>query len=289
MKMHKPTREGLMPSGRHRSGFLEELYAAYNRPEFIHPDPLEFLHRYSEAFDREIVGIIASSLAYGRVEQILKGVSSILEVMGPSPAQFLSTASRSSLTRMFSSFKHRFTNGEELVDFLMAIRAVVDSHGSLQNSFIERYDPGAPDVTRPLESFVAEIRDHLRKRENSLLPCPERKSACKRLHLFLRWMVRSDAVDPGGWHEVSPSKLIVPLDVHMHRICLALGMTKRKQADLRAALEATESFRRILPDDPVRYDFVLTRTGIRNDINLKEVMGYAAMPSENEFHRRRSA
>jgi uncharacterized protein (TIGR02757 family) len=280
MNVHEPGRKVVVPPDRHREGVFEELYATYNRPEFIHPDPLEFLLRYGEISDREIVGMVASSLAYGRVEQILKGISTVLEGMGPSPALFLAGASRGSLTEMFSSFKHRFTTGEELVDFLMAIKAVVDSHGSLQNCFLQQYDAGDPDVIRPLGQFVAEIKGHLRKRETSLLPCPEKKSACKRLHLFLRWMVRSDAVDPGGWDEVSPAKLIVPLDVHMHRISQALGMTKRKQADLRAALEVTESFRRTVPEDPVRYDFVLTRTGIRNDISLEDVKGYSAKPSD---------
>ena len=114
-------------------------------------------------------------------------------------------------------------------------------------------------------------------KENSLLPCPEKGSACKRFHLFLRWMVRNDAVDPGGWDGISASKLIVPLDVHMHRICMRLGLTSRAQADLKTALEVTGRFRAIVPEDPVRYDFALTRIGIRNDIDLAEIMEYKHM------------
>jgi uncharacterized protein (TIGR02757 family) len=257
-----------------KGSLLENLYTAYNRPEFIHPDPLEFLQLYSETVDREIVGFIASSLAYGRVAQILKSVSCILHKMVPSPAKFLEGASRVSLEREFSCFKHRFTTNEEIVDFLMAIQKVIKVYGSLRSCFLMRYDPNDQDITRSLELFVQEIKVHLRIRENSLLPCPEKGSACKRLHLFLRWMVRSDAVDPGGWDGISPAKLIVPLDVHMHRICMALGMTSRKQADLNTALEITQGFRSFIPEDPVKYDFALTRIGIRNDIDLKKIMEY---------------
>ncbi|MGD0822147.1 MAG: TIGR02757 family protein [Desulfomonilia bacterium] len=261
----------------HTARFLEELYTTYNRPEFIHPDPLEFLEGYPDIADREIVGIIASSLAYGRVAQILKSISCILEKMGPSPRQFLEDVSRETLKALFPGFKHRFTTGEELVDFLMAIRDVIQTHGSLYQCFMMRYDPDDPDVVTCLESFVHRIKACLSTKENSLLPCPEKGSACKRFHLFLRWMVRNDAVDPGGWDGISASKLIVPLDVHMHRICMKLGLTSRAQADLKTALEVTGRFRAIVPEDPVRYDFALTRTGIRNDINLAEIMKYTYM------------
>jgi uncharacterized protein (TIGR02757 family) len=257
-----------------KGSLLEKLYTAYNRPEFIHPDPLEFLQPYTETSDREIVGLIASSLAYGRVAQILKSVSCILDKMVPSPSKFLEGTSRVSLEREFTCFKHRFTTGEEVADFLIAIQKVIKIYGSLHHCFLMHYDPQDHDITRSLESFVQEIKAHLSVRENSLLPCPEKKSACKRLHLFMRWMVRSDAVDPGGWADISPAKLVVPLDVHMHRICTALGMTSRKPADLKGALEITQGFRAFVPDDPVKYDFALTRIGIRNDVDLTEILEY---------------
>jgi len=261
----------------HTLEFLEELYATYNRPEFIHPDPLEFLEGYPDIADREIVGLIASSLAYGRVAQILKSISCVLNQLGPSPRQFLEDVSREDLNALFPGFKHRFTTGEELVDFLMAIKNVIKARGSLRRCFLMHYHHDAPDITGPLESFVYEVKSHVHMKENSLLPCPEKGSACKRFHLFLRWMVRNDAVDPGGWDGISASKLIVPLDVHMHRICMRLGLTSRAQADLKTAREVTGRFREIVPEDPVRYDFALTRTGIRNDIDLAEIMEYKYM------------
>lgn len=257
---------------------FNDLYDAYTRPELIHPDPLEFLHRYPNPQDREIAGIIASSLAYGRVAQILRSTQSILGAMSGSPYEFLMGATETSLKREYSGFRHRFTTAEEIVDFLSAIRKVIKGHGSLRECFLKYFDPSDDDITRSLEMFVKEIKARSMKKGNSLLPSPEKMSACKRLHLFLRWMVRKDAVDPGGWDEISPSKLIVPLDVHMHRICLAFDMTSRRQADLRTALEATKSFRAISPEDPVKYDFCLTRIGIRDDgISLKDLNRIAGM------------
>jgi uncharacterized protein (TIGR02757 family) len=251
-----------------RELLFEKLYATYNKPEFIHPDPLEFLHGYPLIADREIVGIIASSLAYGRVTQILRSVSSILKAMGSSPRDFIESASITTLSSSFSGFKHRFTTGEELIRFLLGIRKVVRDHGSLCQCFLKYHAHDEQDITGALQSFVEEIRSHMDAGYNSLLPCPEKKSACKRLHLFLRWMVRNDAVDMGGWTGISASKLLVPLDTHMHRIGLRLGMTSRRQADMKTALEITHAFKKIVPDDPVKYDFALTRLGIRADADL---------------------
>ncbi|MCU0576747.1 MAG: TIGR02757 family protein [Desulfobacterota bacterium] len=259
-----------------RKKFLEDIYSIYHRAEFIHPDPLEFLHRYERPGDREVVGFLASSLAYGRVAQILKSISMVLDEMGNFPRLFLEKASREELQKAFSGFKHRFTSDGELLDLLYALGKVISIHGSLYGCFMKGYDPGRPDISEALEAFVQELRLHMKKGDNSLLPCPARQSACKRLHLFLRWMVREDAVDPGGWKEVSPAKLIVPLDVHMHRIGRALGMTTRRQADLRTAVEITRGFRNIAPDDPVRYDFSLTRIGIRNDFDKRTAMNLRA-------------
>ncbi|MBW2637777.1 MAG: TIGR02757 family protein [Deltaproteobacteria bacterium] len=243
-------------------GALDSLYGKYNRRIFVHPDPLEFLYRYDDPFDREIVGLIASSLAYGRVAQILKSVSSVLERMSPSPSSYIERSSAKKIAVDFSGFKHRFTTGGELSEMLVGIKTVCENHGSLYACFKEGFESDSDTVIPALQKFTEELGDGFDCRQNSLLPQPERGSACKRLHLFLRWMVRSDEVDPGDWEGISPSKLVIPLDTHMHKISRIMGLTKRRQADMRTALEITESFKGILPHDPVRYDFALTRPGI---------------------------
>jgi uncharacterized protein (TIGR02757 family) len=258
-------------------GALDSLYEKYNRCIFVHPDPLEFLYRYDDPSDREIVGLIASSLAYGRVAQILKSVSSVLERMSPSPSSYIERSSAKKIVAGFSGFKHRFTTGGELSEMLVGIKTVHEKYGSLYACFKEGFENDSDTVIPALQKFTEELGDGFDCRQNSLLPQPERGSACKRLHLFLRWMVRSDEVDPGDWEGIPSSKLVVPLDTHMHRICRALGLTKRRQADMKTALEITESFKCIVPDDPVQYDFTLTRLGMWGDPDLELFLREAKM------------
>ncbi|MEA3471311.1 MAG: TIGR02757 family protein [Thermodesulfobacteriota bacterium] len=256
---------------------LDSLYEKYNRRAFVHPDPLEFLYRYDNPLDREIVGLIASSLAYGRVAQILKSVSSVTERMLPSPSSYIERASEKKIVAAFSGFKHRFTTGGELSEMLFGIKAVLEKYGSLYACFKRAFDGDSDTVMPALQKFTEELGDVSGCRQNSLLPEPERGSACKRLNLFLRWMVRSDEVDLGDWQDIPPSKLVVPLDTHMYKICRAMGLTKRRQADMRTALEITESFKRIVPHDPVRYDFTLTRLGMWGNSNLGLLLGEIGM------------
>jgi len=247
---------------------LEQLYHHYNSRQWVHPDPLEYLYDYPDLKDRETVGIIASSLAYGRVAQILKSVSSVLKELGPSPHAFLKSSSNRSLHKIFCDFKHRFSTGEEVALMLIGMKRVIRQYGSLGACFADKYRGGDETVLPGLTSFVYELNYPFEGRTNSLLPLPQKGSACKKLNLFLRWMVREDRVDPGGWHMVPPSKLIIPLDTHMHRASLLLNLTNRRNANMRTAIEITRAFRKLDPDDPIRYDFALTRLGIRKDEDL---------------------
>lgn len=242
---------------------LDMLYEAYDAPEWIPPDPLEVLSAYPDPRDREVVGLIASSLAYGRVRQILQSVRWILKRIGRSPYDFLSRATPQELSLLSAGFRHRFTGEDDLRDLLEGIRSVLRLYGSIQECFLSCFRPRDTNTLPALSGLVRALDGTSNGRPNSLLPLPEKGSACKRLHLYLRWMVRKDRVDPGGWSEIPASKLIVPLDTHMHRIGVTFGFTRRKAADLRTAMEITEGFRRIRPEDPVRYDFALTRLGIR--------------------------
>jgi uncharacterized protein (TIGR02757 family) len=250
-------------------GKLEALYHRYNQREFVQPDPLQFLYHYEGLCDREVAAFVASSLAYGRVAQILKSVSFVLERMVPSPSVFLKHACLEGIGKTFAGFRHRFTTAEKLCAMLVAIKEILERHGSLHVCFSAGLKDDDQTILPALCAFTRELIGKATGRLDHLVPSPVGGSACKRLNLFLRWMVRRDAVDPGGWENVPQSKLIVPVDTHMHRICLRLGLTTRKQANMATALEITEGFRALAPDDPVRYDFSLTRLGIRRDAGEK--------------------
>ncbi|MHC4777051.1 MAG: TIGR02757 family protein [Planctomycetota bacterium] len=241
---------------------LETVYRRCNRLKYLSPDPLELVLPFEDVHDREVAALIASALAYGRVGQIVKSVSAVLEKLGATPAKFLAGVSEKSLTRLCTGFKHRFADGEAVTSLLRGVQAVREVHGSMGEAFAKGVGEKDGTVIPALGALVCELRRLGADRAGHLLASPEKGGACKRLHLFLRWMVRKDSVDPGGWDFVQPSMLVVPLDTHMHRIGLYLGLTRRKSADSKTALEITDGFRRVSPRDPVRYDFALTRGGI---------------------------
>jgi uncharacterized protein (TIGR02757 family) len=246
---------------------LDALYRKYNRRRFVHPDPLEVVYRFDSPLDQEIVGLVAACLAYGRVAQILTSVNRALDALavgGSGPRRFLERASRQDIDQAFAGFKHRFTPGAELAALLWGVRTAVAEHGSLEGLFVAAPDTGDDTILPRLASFVERLRAYAGGDDScpSLLSSPNDGSACKRLNLYLRWMVRRDAVDPGPWTSVSPARLVVPLDTHMFRIAGGLGLTARRQADLKTAREITRAFARYSPQDPVKYDFALTRLGI---------------------------
>lgn len=251
---------------------LEALYAAYNRPEWVSPDPLECVLPFADPLDREIAALVASGLAYGRVNQIVRSVRLVLDRLGPSPRSALERSSRSQLERDFSSFRHRFTPGSDVAHLLWGARMLCLRHGGLESAFLSGDNPGGTYVST-LEAFLQELAQASGyPGKNSLVCRPSDGSACKRHWLFLKWMVRSDAVDPGGWNRCDPARLVIPLDTHMHRIGRVLGFTNRKAAGLKAALEVTRGFAALVPEDPARYDFCLTRFGIRNDLLLEDLL-----------------
>ncbi len=252
--------------------WLDGLYDRYNRREYVHPDPLEFVYCYDDPIDREVVALVAGALAYGRVAQILRSVSNALGRMGTEPGRFLARATADDLSDVFADFKHRFTTGDDLARMLVGAKQAIDEHGSLGACLCACQVPGDDTLLPSLDRFVAKLNVARNGGGFSLLPAPSSGSACKRLHLLLRWMVRRDDVDPGGWEGIDPRCLLVPLDTHMHTICRRIGLTRRKQADWRTAMEITRGFAVIAPEDPVRYDFALTRLGIREEIDRAEAL-----------------
>jgi len=266
-----PKKAGLSVTNLKRG--LTNLYQTYNRREFVHPDPLEMVYRYAAVEDQEIAGLVSACLAYGRVNQILTSVARVLDLMDgtgtrSSPHAFLGCTTDRDLRKLLRGFTHRFTTGEEMAALLISIKRMIAEHGSLEELFASGMSKQDDTVLPGLSEFVA----HLRRAAGgadacpSLLSSPSDGSACKRMNLYLRWMVRRDRVDPGPWRKVSASKLVVPLDTHMFRIARALELTVSRQANLKTALEITRAFARHSPRDPVRYDFCLTRLGINPSV-----------------------
>ena len=246
---------------------LDALYAEFTGRAFVAPDPLEVLYDYPAVRDREVAGLLAAALAYGQVKSIVASLRRLLPRLGPEPAAFVAAATARELTQVTAGLGYRWTRPEHLAGLLRAQQRVLRDAGSLEAAFGAGLDPEARTVSAALARWTARLRAEAGGVDiGHLLADPARGSTCKRLHLYLRWMVRADAVDPGGWTVVRPAQLLVPVDVHMHRIGRALGFTRRAQPSGRATEEITAAFRRLCPEDPVRYDFALTRLGIRERV-----------------------
>ena len=253
---------------------LVKLFKRYNHRELISPDPLQFVYRYSEPSDMEVTAFLASALAYGRVQQIEKSLNNLLDRMGDSPYEFVVNFDKNK-RRALKDFRHRFTTGDDISDLLILFKKIIGEYGNIEQYFALGYNPDDRNIIPALSKFCSSLMDmHFAKLKGKttngikyLLVNPAAGSACKRLNLFLRWMVRKDNVDPGLWKSIDMSKLIVPVDVHMSRLCKILDLYNRRTVSLSAAVEITESFAEIEPDDPVKYDFALSRIGILESCN----------------------
>jgi uncharacterized protein (TIGR02757 family) len=231
----------------------------------IAPDPLQLVLRYSDPLDQEVAGLIAAAFAYGRADIIVANIGAMLAKMRPSPYRYLLTFDKAEATRRFAGFVHRFHKTPDLVTFLGRLAWVVETHGSIGALFEQCYDATDTDIGPSLARFVETIRGGTAMRAASLrylLTSPNDGSACKRMNLFLRWMVRRTSPDLGLWTFVDPAKLVMPVDTHIHRIATFLGLNDRKSADWKAARALTDRLAGFDRADPVRYDFALCRLGI---------------------------
>lgn len=231
----------------------------------IAPDPLQLVLRYDEALDQEVAGLIAAAFAYGRADIIVANIGTVLARMKPSPYRFLKSFDANDATRRFAGFAHRFHKTPDLVDFLALLAGIVKKHGSIGALFEACYDGRDPDIGPSLARFthaaLSMSRD-ARPTLRYLLTSPADGSACKRMNLYLRWMVRRTPPDLGLWTFVDPARLVIPLDTHVHRIATFLGLSERKSGDWKAARALTDRLARFDAGDPVRYDFALCRLGI---------------------------
>jgi len=243
-----------------------------NRSSFLESDPLEFVRNYTHPRDQEIASFTAACFALGRVDLIRKAVGTVLGVMGGSPYAFVRKSDPALLKGKFAGFVYRFFKAEDVAVLLFWIRQVLERHGSLERLFLEGYGEGDPDVGPALSRFVRtmlqmETRPVVRSLSpdsglRAYLSDPESGSGCKRLSLFLRWVVRREDPDLGIWKSVSPAKLVMPLDTHVIRLGKRLGLTRRATPDWKMAREITESIRQFEPHDPVKYDFALCHAGM---------------------------
>ena len=269
---------------------LDNLYAHRSQAHLAN-DPLSFCRRYPAPEDREIAGLIASSFAYGNVKIIFRTLESIFGRMGPSPRKFVERFEPEQGMALFAGFKHRFNDARDLCALLLAARTMLDEADSIGEFFLGCHDRDAGDITQSLTAYSAAVLAmDLSPLFGSaaipadsyfpfFFPSPASGSACKRLCMFLRWMVRSDdGIDLGLWHEIPPAKLVIPVDAHIRRISRYLGLTRRNQADWRMAREITAALKELDPADPVKYDFSLCHLGISEGCDGKDPLRCTVCP-----------
>ena len=262
---------------------LDALYASRTL-RHLDNDPVSFCHRYPDPEDQEIAAVIASSFAYGSIVIILRTLEAVFSELGSSPRMFIEHFKPQAGLRTFSRFKHRFNDGRDLCALFSALQQMVRRSGSIQSFFLQGYDASDSDVSNSLNHYTAAVLalDYAAvfgsesiPRDSCfpfLFPAPASGSACKRLSMMLRWVVRpDDGIDLGLWNGISPAQLIIPVDTHISRISRYLGLTGRKAADWRMAQEITSALRRFDPADPVKYDFSLAHLGISDGCDGKDM------------------
>lgn len=252
---------------------LDRLYASFNVVESA-ADPIWRVRRYNHPDDQEVVAFISSALAFGRVQSVLNSIDGMLQVMGPSPATFVRNFDPARDRQAFKHLVHRWTNGADFAALVWILHQMLWGSGSIENFFAEGLSSDAVDVGAALQSFSTralemEVRPIYGRRTPKpgvayFFSRPSSGGACKRLNLFLRWMVREDRVDLGIWKKVRPGQLIVPLDTHVIRLGRCLRLTKLKSPGWRMAADITASLRALDPVDPIKFDFSLCHLGMMN-------------------------
>jgi uncharacterized protein (TIGR02757 family) len=267
---------------------LDDLYRTFDHVTSA-TDPIHIVRRYSQPADREVVGFCAAALAFGRVTSVLQSIEALLRVMGPRPAAFVETFDAARDRGPLEPLVHRWIRGRDLVALLIILQRMLRDAGSLEQFFLAGDDASQPDISAALDSFSERaLQTNLRPAYGARLPTrpgvcyffprPAAGSACKRLNLFLRWMVRTDAIDLGVWKHVSPARLVVPLDTHVIRLGRCLRLTRYASPGWKMAADITATLRGIDPADPVRFDFSLCHVGMMNACGYGRRQGDAHCP-----------
>ncbi len=277
---------------------LEELYTSFDHVTSA-SDPVHIVRRFADPADREVVGLCAAGLAFGRVASVLHSIESLLAVMGPRPAAFVKRFDAAKDGPALAPLVHRWIRGRDLAALMLVMQRMLREAGSIEAFFVAGDDPAAPDISAAIDSFSTRALDidlrpaygRVPKRAGVcyFFPRPSAGSACKRMNLFLRWMVRKDAIDLGVWTHVSSSRLIVPLDTHVIRLGRCLRLTGYKSPGWKMAAEITASLRALNPGDPVRYDFSLCHIGMMNACGYGRAQRDAQCPLRKLCRPRKSA
>jgi len=274
---------------------LERLYHDYNREDSA-ADPVQLVRPYSRPEDREIAGFCAAALAFGRVASVLASISTLFRIMGGRPAQFVRAFDPSEEHPELRAMVHRWTRGVDIAALLWILRQMLERSGSVEAFFAEGLADSDVDVSGALDSFstralaidVRPVYGRVPKRAGVcyFFPRPSAGSACKRLNLFLRWMVRSDEVDLGVWRSVRPGQLIVPLDTHIIRLARCLRLTRYTSPGWKMAADVTARLRALDPRDPVRFDFSICHVGMMNACGFGRRQGDSQCPLKGHCHPR---
>ena len=254
---------------------LERLYREFDYAARVELDAIRFPLRYDDARDRELVGLLTACLAYGRVDLFGRALEHALAAMGSSPAAFVAAFDPRRDARVFAGFRYRFNRPCDLVAFCVAARDVLARWGTLEKCFAAGDAAGAGPIRPALERFArafleADLREvfpHGRPSRGyrHLFPLPSAGGPCKRLHLYLRWMVRRAPPDFGLWTSVAPARLLIPVDTHVENMSRAIGLTRRRSRTWRMAEEITARLARVDPEDPVKFDFALCHKRMSGD------------------------
>lgn len=245
--------------------YLDELVEKYETVDFIKDDPIQFPHRYSKKEDIEIAGFLASIFAYGKREIFIKKLNILFEKMDNEPYSFVLEFCREN--NCLNDFDYRFSVGIDIVQIMLALRDLYRSGEGLESLFTHGYKRSGTikgSLQSAVDYFYAKQTLDVTNGFYHLLPNPSKNSACKRLNMLLRWLVRDGCVDLGVWKFIDKSELLIPLDVHVAKVSRELGLLNRKQNDFGSVLELMNSLREYDPKDPVKYDFAMFGYGVNN-------------------------
>jgi uncharacterized protein (TIGR02757 family) len=243
--------------------FLDQKVAQYNQKEFIAHDPISIPHLFSKKQDIEIMGFWAAILAWGQRKTIINKCKELIELMDGCPYDFICHHEDSDLKRLLG-FKHRTFNATDTLYFIQFFKQHYQNYESLESAFFTTEGQTMEQMLNQFRiNFFAFMPDYL-ARTKKHIAAPSQKSACKRINMFLRWMVRNDTqgVDFGLWKNIKPSQLVCPIDVHVERVARKLGLIERKNLDWITAVELTEQLKTFDAQDPVKYDFALFGLGV---------------------------